>query len=265
MKIAKVIPLFKGEGDRSSVSNYRPISLLPTLSKIFERIICESLTEHLEKNHLLFDYQFGFRKKRNTTLAILDFVNKITDAIDNGNTAAGIFLDLSKAFDSVNHNILLDKLTYYGIRNDALKWFESYLKDRVQYVSIEDQQSETLPLTYGVPQGSILGPILFLIYFNDSQFAIEIAHLVLYADDMNLLFSHKCFKKIVPVLNNELHNLQEWFNANRLTVNLTKTKFIHFGSKQRIKHMMPLNESGTDLTFHGICISTTCVEKWQNQ
>ena len=233
MKIAKVIPLFKS-GDRCTTSNYRPISLFPTLSKIFEKIIYEMLSAHLEQNDFLFDYQFGFRKKRSTTLAILDFVKRITNSIDDGGTSIGVFLDLSKAFDTVNHDVLLDKLSYYGINNETKYWFSSYLKNRKQYVCVDGVNSNVLPLECGVPQGSVLGPILILIYINDAQFITNFIHLVLYADDMNLLVSNKSLKKSIMVLNKELARLEEWFQANKLTVNLSKTKFILFGFRQRL-------------------------------
>ena len=154
------------------------------------------LSAHSEQNNLLFDYQFGFRKKRSTTLAILDFVNRITDSIDDGGTSIGVFLDLSKAFDTVNHDIILDKLSYYGINNETKDWFSSYLKNCKQYICVDRVNSNFLPLEYGVPQGSVLGPILFLIYLNDAQFVTNIIHLVLYADDMNFLVSYKSLKKI---------------------------------------------------------------------
>ena len=150
MKIAKVISLFKS-GDHELVSNYRPISLLPTFSKVFEKIVCEILSTHLDKNHLLFYYQFGFRKKCNSTLAILDFVQRITDAIDNGNISLGVFLDLSKAFDTVSHSILLDKLSHYSLSENTLRWFENYLKDRKQYVCIDGINSCSRTISYGLP------------------------------------------------------------------------------------------------------------------
>ena len=234
MKIAKIIPSFKG-GDNSTVSNYRPISLLPVFSKVFEKIVCELLTEHLEDNNLLFNYQFGFRKNRNTTYAILDCVNRIIESIDNGNFSIGIFLDLSKAFDSIDHDLLLRKLPYYGINNGTKAWFESYLKNRRQYVSIDGIESDQLRITHGVPQGSILGPILFLIFVNDAQYASRLVHLILYADDMNLFYNHKCMTTILKVLKRELDSLEDWLLANKLTVNLSKTNFILFGSIQRLK------------------------------
>ena len=167
-------------------------------------------------------------------MAILDFVNRITDSIDDGGTSIGVFLDLSKAFETVNHDILLDKLSYYGINNETKDWFSSYLKNRKQYVCVDGVNSKILPLEYGVPQGSVLGPILFLIYINDAQFATNFIHLVLYADDINLLVSNKSLKKSIMVLNKELARLEEWFQANKLTVDLSKTKFILFGSRQRL-------------------------------
>jgi len=176
MKTAKVIPIHKG-GDKEIVSNYRPISLLPTFSKLFEKLTCTALTDHLENNNLLYDYQFGFRKRRNTTLAAVDFVTRLTDSIDSGNLSIGVFLDLSKAFDTVSHEILLDKLSYYGLTPNALRWFESYLTKREQYVCIEDFNSNPKPVTCGIPQGSALGPVLFLIFVNDAQFVMKDIHL----------------------------------------------------------------------------------------
>ena len=140
MKIAKVIPLFKS-GDRCTTSNYRPISLLPTLSKTFEKIICEMVSAHLDKIISCLITNLVLEKKRSTTLAILDFVNKITDSIDDGGTSIGVFLDLSKTFDTVNDDILLDKLSYYGINNETKDWFSSYLKNRKQYVCVDGVNS----------------------------------------------------------------------------------------------------------------------------
>ena len=199
----------------------------------FSKFLCEMLSAHSEQNNLLFDYQFGFRKKRSTTLTILDFVNRITDSIDDGGTSIGVFLDLSKAFDTVNHDILLDKLSYYDINNETKDWFSSYLKNRKQYICVDRVNSNFLPLEYGVPQGSVLGPILFLIYLNEAQFVTNFIHLVLYADDMNFLVSFKSLKKSIMVLNKELAHLEEWFQANKLTVNLSKTSLL-FGSRQRL-------------------------------
>ena len=265
LKIAKVIPLFK-DGDRELASNYRPISLLPTISKIFEKLICDSLVYHLESNHLLFDYQFGFRKKRNTALAITDFVSRIIDAFENGQCSMGVFLDLSKAFDTVNHDILINKLNFYGITGHSNKLFQSYLENRKQFVNVNGVDSNLLPLTCGVSQGSILGPILFLIYVNDAQFVTRAIHLLLYADDMNLLYKHKEIERMVSVINEELESLYDWLLANKLSVNLSKTKFVLFGTKNKLLNIsknfphIPLKLSGqyiereTHTKFLGVII-----------
>ena len=141
------------------------------------------------------------------------FVQRITDAIDNGNISLGVFLDLSKAFDTVSHSILLDKLSHYSLSDNTLKWFKNYLKDRKQYVFIDGINSSSRIISYGVPQGSIFGPILFLIYMNDVQFVTKTIYLLLYADHMNLLCSHNCLKKASSILNKELSTLNEWFQA----------------------------------------------------
>ena len=145
------------------------------------------LTKFINKNNILSQHQYGFRKKyRSTELAILDFVDKITKAIDQGTYTVGIFLDLSKAFDTINHNILVSKLEHYGIRGVAKKWFENYLCNRKQIVKYNGIQSEKMTIKSGVPQGSVLGPLLFLLYINDIHSCIELVSIILFADDTNI-------------------------------------------------------------------------------
>ena len=152
LKIAKILPLYK-KGDPELLTNYRPISVLPFFSKIFEKIVYNQLISYLDMKLILYNYQFGFRKKFSTEMAVSFLVNKISEAFDKGDYAVSIFLDLSKAFDTVNHQILFSKLFHYGIRGSALDWFKSYMSDRHQYVCFQNENSEHLKITCGVPQG----------------------------------------------------------------------------------------------------------------
>ena len=166
LKLARVVPIFKS-GDSSKISNFRPISVLSFFSKVFERIMYNYVVDFMETHHVVYKCQFGFRQKHSTQQAIITLVNKITSCVDTGDLVIGVFLDLKKAFDTVDHGILLSKLYAYGIRGSILQWFESYLTNRSQYVTYDGIRSSTQYLKCGVPQGSILGPLLFVIFIND--------------------------------------------------------------------------------------------------
>ena len=163
---SKTIPIFK-KGSRLLVSNYRPISLLSNLNKILEKIVHSRVYSFLEDLNCIYSLQFGFRKKHSTNHALIEITETIRQALDNKKFACGIFVDLQKAFDTVNHDILVAKLEHYGIRGSANQWFASYLKNRTQFVSILGYDSSVKPINHGVPQGSFLGPLLLLLYIND--------------------------------------------------------------------------------------------------
>ena len=231
-KVARVVPIYKLKGSKHLYENYRPISLLSTFSKIVERLIYNKLFDFLVRYEILFKSQFGFRKGHNTTHATLDFVKAIEDALENNEYAIGVFCDLSKAFDTINHDILLKKLDHYGIRGKANDWFRSYLSGREQYVDWNGKASKRTPIVTGVPQGSILGPLLFLIYINDLSAASQLKT-VLFADDSNLLIRGKDLSVLKNVLNTELQIVNDYFKANKLKLNAKKTKLVCFRKKSR--------------------------------
>ena len=233
-KVAVVCPIHKKDA-MDKCANYRPISLLSNLSKIFERIMYARLEDFLKDSEILYEYQFGFRKQHSTNHALLSIIEKIRYSLDNNMYACGIFIDLEKAFDTVNHQILLYKLNHYGIRGVANSWFSSYLSNRSQSVTLNGVTSTEKDISCGVPQGSILGPLLFLIYINDMHCAAESSTLYHFADDTNLLCSNKSLKKLKIALNKDLAILYDWLCANRLSINAGKTEFIVFRpSRKRI-------------------------------
>ena len=209
-------------------SNYRPISLLSNINKIYEKIIYKRLYSFLNLHNCIYDLQFGFREYHSTNHALLSLTENIREALDSNSFACGIFIDLQKAFDTVDHTILLQKLHFYGIRGLANNWFKSYLTKRKQFVSIDGFQSEIKSMKFGVPQGSVLGPLLFLIYINDLHSAIRYSLVHHFADDTNLLLKNKSLKQLQKHLNIDLKILQHWLKANKISLNAGKTELILF-------------------------------------
>ena len=237
LKLARISPIYKKD-DPHLVENYRPISILPSVSKIFEKIVFQQLSNYFVDNNYLCHHQYGFRKKHSTEHAILEAVDRIGTELDIGNISIAIFLDLSKAFDTLNHDILLAKLKYYGLSESSVAWFRSYLTNRSHYVEINNVRSGSSLFSIGVPQGSILGPLLFLIYINDIQASSRYFSFIKYADDTTLL---KSFKNINFDINDELCKVYEWLCTNRLSLNIKKTKFIIFHNKNKnIQHIIPI-------------------------
>ena len=216
MKLANVCPIFK-KSDKNKCENYRPISLLSNLSKIFERVMHTRLYDFLDDSNVFYELQFGFRKQYSTNHALLSIVEDIRSNLDNKTFACGVFVDLEKAFDTVNHKILLSKLNHYGIRGIANSWFSSYLCERQQQVTLNGATSPFLNISCGVPQGSILGPLLFLIYINDMHVALQNSIVHHFTDDTNLLCSHKDPKVLRKLMNDDLKFLFSWLCANRLS------------------------------------------------
>ena len=247
-KIAKVIPIFKA-GDKSQMDNYRPISLLSSFSKIMEKIVAARLIEFLDNNDILSRWQFGFRSGHSTTHPMVHFLNKISDSLNKKEHTISIFCDLKKAFDTCNHAILISKIEKYGIKNIELNWFRSYLGTRKQFVSIKDKSSPLLDISLGVPQGSILGPLLFLLYINDLPLSSEFLTL-LFADDTTLLLSHDDIHTLIAMANTEFQKICEFFRTNRLVLHPDKTKFIIFSrSKFNQDFRVVCNNNNNDQNF----------------
>ena len=233
LKSAIVKPLYK-KGSRLDVGNYRPVSILPTISKIMERAVYLQMEKHLKDKNILYEFQSGFRASYSTDTCLINLQDGIRIDISQGKYVGMVLMDLQKAFDTVDHDILLEKLDSMGFDNH--KWFESYLKGRKQMVVANDVSSETGTVTCGVPQGSILGPLLFLCYVNDMPISVK-CKLLLYADDSALIISGFDPEKIAEELSRELESCRQWLIDNKLSLHLGKTEAILFGSKRKLKRV----------------------------
>ena len=235
LKIARIIPVHK-KGDIKSFDNYRPISILPAVSKVFERIMHNQMYSYFNENQLFYTSQYGFRHGHSTELACLELVQNIINNMDTNKLPINVYLDLSKAFDSLNHDILLYKLSYYGFRGKSLELMKNYLSCRKQYVEINNQKSKLLEINCGVPQGSIVGPLLFVIYVNDIMTVTKKFHPIVYADDTTLTTSINFSvddSDSEMQLNKELNKINDWLKINKLTLNINKTKCMIFHTHQK--------------------------------
>jgi hypothetical protein len=237
LKIAKIIPIFKS-GDRTLMDNYRPISLLNNFSKILEKVVYLRLSEYAESNNIITSSQFGFRKNHSTIHPLIHFVNDVSSALNKKHHAISIFCDLRKAFDTVDHHILLKKLKKIGVRGVELEWFKSYLHDRKQFVFINGKCSPLLTILLGVPKGSILGPLLFLLYINDLP---EASSLIcsLFADDTKLFASGPDIFELSNFVNSEFQKVVQFFRCHKLALHPSKTQFLLFTNSPAVRANPP--------------------------
>ena len=233
-KKAKVTPIFKS-GDKMDVGNYRPISVLPIISKIIERAVHDQLYFYLINEGLLSNSQSGFRSNHSTSTTLHDVQDYILKNMDNGFVTGVLFIDLKKAFDTVNHDILVKKLRYYGIDNNELLWFKSYLTNRSQVVNVNSTLSDFQSIDIGIPQGSILGPLLFILFVNCLPCTVPECKTVMYADDTSLMYKAQSVSDLQNQFDSCISKVAEWFKANKLTLNVDKTKFMIFGTNRMLQ------------------------------
>ena len=246
-KKATIIPI-KKTTNCTSPSDLRPISLLPLPSKLLEKLIYNQVIKHLIQNKYLDPNQFGFQKNKSTITTLTEFTDDIYTAIENNNLTASIFIDFTKAFDRINHKILLEKLKFFAFSDPTLKFFENYLSNRTQITLVNNHFSSPLQITHGVPQGSNLGPLLFLLYVNDINLAIKNTNFKLFADDTTIYTSDTNIDNIINKLNIDLESINQWCVFNNMMINKKKTKLMIFGRNNKIKKCKKINEIKIDNT-----------------
>lgn len=264
LKISTVYPIYK-KGPKTELGNYRPVSILSNVSKIFEKIIYTRIMNFVETKNVITERQNGFRRNRGTTRAMYQLVNEITKCLNNGQNTAAVFMDLSKAFDCVEHNILMEKIGHYGLRGMSSELVRSYLTDRKQYIADTDRatgkrvQSAPMTVKRGVPQGSILGPLLFILYINDLPEIVE-ENVLLYADDTTVSFGAASIGELTQKIEHAITHMNTWFDENCLTLNINKTQLIRFSYPLVDENSLRVNISNgaissvDDASFLGIQI-----------
>ena len=245
LKIAKVNPIYKGKGDICEFFNYRPISLLSNINKIFEKLVYSRVYSFLNLHNCIYELQFGFRANHSTNHALISLTENIREALDKGYFACGIFVDLQKAFDTVDHTILLDKLKHYGIRGKANEWFKSYLTDRRQHVSINGFVSENKIMNYGVPQGSVLGPLLFLLFIGDldKEIGEEEGDVLKFVDDTKVV-KGVSRSEDVEDLQATMEKIYAWQRRRNMSFNSSKFKILRIGKNEDLKDTTNLFTDG---------------------
>ena len=232
LKTAKVVPVFKKDS-KLDYSNYCPLSFLSSLEKILEKFMCKRLYTFLNSNNIIYNLRFGFRQQYSTSHTLVNITENIRKALDGGNIGCGIFVDLQKAFDTVDHQILLTKLNHYGIRGVSNDWFKSYLSDRNQYVSMNRFDSGLAAINCDIPQGSVLGPLLFILHINALNHTTKFCKVHHFADNTNVLCMSNSIKKLNKLVNADLKHLVHWLNANKISLNVKKIEIVIFKSTQK--------------------------------
>ena len=235
-KSASVIPIPKS-GNLTKVQNYRPISLLPLPGKILEKLIHQQLPNYLEGEALLSDAQYGFRKNRSTVHSAAQLINSVNKKLDAKTPTLAVYIDFKKAFDCVQHPVLLNKLSQLNLDSSVINWVDSYLSDRKQRVFANNTYSSFLSVTQGVPQGSVLGPLFHIVYANDISKAVKNCDVALYADNTVLYTANRNFNDSVKKLQNDVASLSNWCQANGIRANTDKTKIMVFGSATCLKKL----------------------------
>ena len=233
-EIAKVNSLPKA-GNASDVNNLRPISLLPLPSKLIEKIVHNRIYTFCNENDMIDEKQGGFRPNYSTNSTTAFYINDLYNAMNNNQATISLYIDSMKAFDSVNHDILLKKMKFYGITGRCVKWIENYLKNRKQYTVANDVASRLENITCGVPQGSVCGPLLFLLYINDISHCLNNCNVSRYADDTVLYYSSENIVEALRIVQRDLSSINDWCHKNRITINCKKTKYCVYGMRLIIK------------------------------